>query len=453
MIPDNNDRSKPMDSGECQTDTAMDQMITFNIGGKIFQTKSSTLNNVRVGWLPTLSRAHPAYNADTGEYFFDRDPNYFRLVLQLYRTGTLHVEGSHCSKTLQSELSFWGLEDKDVGDCCWRNVCEARNREQEFRQLKEMAVTASLRHELSKEATWKEQLWMLLDNPRSSIPAKVWFLISIVLILLSISCHAINTLPSIKSAIREKIRNPKAGLENCSNTTSTQDADRTLFILNVADACCLTFFTIDVVLRIVSAPQRVCFLKSFLFISDLFFLIPGWILVGLMFSDMSVWLPKLQESKTLHLLQIVTLARISRVIRLGWYSDGFRTLVIVLKRSSRELLALGNILVINVAVFGFLVYSAEVGTNKDFNNAFQGFWWSAITLTTVGYGDIYPESPLGCVIGGACAVSGIVTIGLLIPIIARNFRVYYRFRNTYFSSTTNLNAKRNDSEKKDLRNV
>lgn len=231
------------------------------------------------------------------------------------------------------------------------------------------------------------------------------------------------------------------------------DADRTLFILNVADACCLTFFTIDVLLRIVSAPKRVNFLKSFLFISDIFFLIPGWILVGLMFSDMSVWLPKLQENNTLHLLQIVTLARISRVIRLGWYSDGFRTLVIVLKKSSRELLALGNILVINVAVFGFLVYSAEVSTNKDFSNAFQGFWWSAITLTTVGYGDIYPETPLGCVIGGACAVSGIVTIGLLIPIIARNFRTYYRFRSIYFSTTSNLKAERNDSEKKDLTKV
>lgn len=173
MIVDNNDESKAVDSGEFRTGSSTDQIFTFNIGGKIFQTKASTLKNVRAGWLPTISRSHPAYNADTGEYFFDRDPYYFRLVLQFYRTGTLHVEGSHCSKTLQSELSFWGLEDKDVGDCCWQNVCETRNREQEFRQLKEIAVTTSLRHELSKDATWREQLWMLLDSPRSSIPAKV----------------------------------------------------------------------------------------------------------------------------------------------------------------------------------------------------------------------------------------------------------------------------------------
>ena len=65
----------------------------------------------------------------------------------------------------------------------------------------------------------------------------------------------------------------------------------------------------------------------------------------------------------------------------------------------------------------------------DFDSGFTdiptAFYWVVITMTTVGYGDIFPVSGLGKLVGTFCAISGALTMSLPLPVIVSNFEKYY----------------------------
>ena len=85
-------------------------------------------------------------------------------------------------------------------------------------------------------------------------------------------------------------------------------------------------------------------------------------------------------------------------------------------------------LVLGIIIFASLVYYAErIQSNpqNDFNSIPLGLWWALVTMTTVGYGDMVPKTYLGMFVGALCALGGVLTVALPVPVIVSNFEMYY----------------------------
>jgi len=85
-------------------------------------------------------------------------------------------------------------------------------------------------------------------------------------------------------------------------------------------------------------------------------------------------------------------------------------------------------IVLGVVIFASLVYYAErtqYNPKNDFNSIPIGLWWAIVTMTTVGYGDLAPKTVLGMLVGSMCAVMGVLTIALPVPVIVSNFALFY----------------------------
>jgi voltage-gated potassium channel Kch len=58
---------------------------------------------------------------------------------------------------------------------------------------------------------------------------------------------------------------------------------------------------------------------------------------------------------------------------------------------------------------------------------FDAWWWSIVTMTTVGYGDIYPKSVVGRILGGLCALYGVLMFSMTLPIFVNTFHTVYQY--------------------------
>ena len=125
------------------------------------------------------------------------------------------------------------------------------------------------------------------------------------------------------------------------------------------------------------------------------------------------------------IIMILRVLRICRVLRLARHYTGVKILVLALKASFKELGMLMIFVFIVVLIFAVVIYYTEIFVDDTFPSIPDGYWWAIITLTTVGYGDMSPQSPLGYVVGALCALTGILATGLPVPIIANNFNLYY----------------------------
>ncbi|MBP5544237.1 MAG: ion transporter [Kiritimatiellae bacterium] len=187
---------------------------------------------------------------------------------------------------------------------------------------------------------------------------------------------------------------------------------RSLFIFEqVASA----IFTIEYILRLATAdllyPEsgairaRVRYFFSPMALIDLAAILPFWLPMFLPCSMLA--------------LRALWLFRLLRIFKLNRYCEALSSVGEVLAERKRELLGSLFSVVLMMLVSSLLMYSAEHDAQPEvFRNAFSGLWWAVCTVTTIGYGDIYPVTVVGRLLGAFIAISGIAALAIPTGIVS-----------------------------------
>ena len=226
---------------------------------------------------------------------------------------------------------------------------------------------------------------------------------SVALILLSVGTSCALTLPQFSKDYR------------AAEGSSAPARDATIdTIFTTIDYFCGIWFTFELLLRIIFCPRRRVFFR----------MVTNWIdILSVMPFYLRISNP--EGSPIADALLMIRLLRLFRFFRLLY---GLQILLHTLKASSYELGLLLLILLIPVVLFSSIIYYIERtmdGLDTKFRSIPESFWWSLITMTTVGYGDMTPKTWVGKIIGGACAICGLLVVALPISIIGSNFNLYY----------------------------
>ena len=185
-----------------------------------------------------------------------------------------------------------------------------------------------------------------------------------------------------------------------------------------AELITVIIFTVEYVLRIITADllypdknpivARIRYIFSFLALIDLMAILP-------------FYLPFV-FSMDLRVLRMVKITRLFRVFKINRYTDAFSSILKVFKNKKNELLSSFFIVLLLMVVASVLMFGVENKAQPEvFRNAFAALWWALITLTTVGYGDIYPITVLGKILGSIIAILGIGLVAVPTGIISAGF--------------------------------
>ena len=122
--------------------------------------------------------------------------------------------------------------------------------------------------------------------------------------------------------------------------------------------------------------------------------------------------------KALRVLRMIRALRVLRIFKTFRYSSSFQILESVIKRSKKSLIAVG------VLAAGYIVVSALVIFNIEpdsFESFFEAIYWATVSLTTVGYGDIYPVTTFGRIITMVSSIFGIAVVALPAGIVTAGY--------------------------------
>jgi voltage-gated potassium channel len=124
----------------------------------------------------------------------------------------------------------------------------------------------------------------------------------------------------------------------------------------------------------------------------------------------------------INILRLLRLFRIISMLKMSRYSKAILTVGKIIKRKASQLVSACIIVFILILFSSVFMYYIENEAQPDtFENAFSGIWWAICTLTTVGYGDIYPITVLGKIVGTFIAILGIGLIAVPTGLISAGF--------------------------------
>ena len=185
--------------------------------------------------------------------------------------------------------------------------------------------------------------------------------------------------------------------------------------LSKFEVVAVAIFTVEYLLRIWTAD--LLYKDKTPFMARLKYVVSAMAIVDLV-AILPFYLPMFLPTSVLG-MRALRLVRLFRILKLNRYSDAMASIVRVIKEKQRELCGSFFFVALLMVISSLLMYAIEHDAQPQvFKNAFSGLWWAVATLTTVGYGDIYPVTVMGRIIGAFIAILGIAAVAIPTGIIS-----------------------------------
>ncbi|XP_051746031.1 potassium voltage-gated channel subfamily D member 2 isoform X3 [Ctenopharyngodon idella] len=391
--------SAPMPPPPREKRRGQDGLIILNVSGTRFQTWRNTLERYPDTLLGSTERDF-FFHEESNEYFFDRDPDIFRHILNFYRTGKLHYPRHECISAYDEELAFFGIIPEIIGDCCYEEYKDRRRENTE--RIQDDEENDNSKDMVPPDMSFRESMWRAFENPHTSTMALVFYYVTGFFIAVSVMANVVETVPCGSAPNRAK---------------EISCGERYALAFFCLDTACVMIFTVEYLLRLVAAPSRYKFVKSVMSIIDVVAIMPYYI--GLVMTDNE------DVSGAFVTLRVF---RVFRIFKFSRHSAGLRILGYTLKSCASELGFLLFSLTMAIIIFATVMFYAEKGSSASkFTSIPAAFWYTIVTMTTLGYGDMVPKTIMGKIFGSICSLSGVLVIALPVPVIVSNFsRIYHQ---------------------------
>ncbi|KAM7006417.1 potassium voltage-gated channel subfamily A member 2 isoform 1-T2 [Tautogolabrus adspersus] len=386
------------------------ERVVINISGLRFETQLKTLSQFPETLLGDPKKRMRYFDPLRNEYFFDRNRPSFDAILYYYQSGgRLRRPVNVTLDIFSEEIRFYELGDEAI---------EIFREDEGFIKEEERPLP---------DNEFQRQVWLLFEYPESSGPARIIAIISVMVILISIVSFCLETLPIFRNDEDDMHKSHTKVYYPETNTTiityiNTYFTDP-FFIL---ETLCIIWFSFEFLVRFFACPSKAGFFGNIMNIIDIVAIIPYFITLGTELADQPDDGQAGQQAMSLAILRVIRLVRVFRIFKLSRHSKGLQILGQTLKASMRELGLLIFFLFIGVILFSSAVYFAEADEpESQFESIPDAFWWAVVSMTTVGYGDMVPTTIGGKIVGSLCAIAGVLTIALPVPVIVSNFNYFY----------------------------
>lgn len=168
-------------------------------------------------------------------------------------------------------------------------------------------------------------------------------------------------------------------------------------------------FTIEYVTRIWTVNKPWKYVTSFFGVIDLLSIIPTYlsIIIG--------------GAQTLLVIRVLRMLRIFRILKLGHYVSQSQVIIRAVRNSREKLIIFISFILVLVTIIGTVLYLVESGADSGFTSIPRSIYWAIVTLTTVGYGDIAPQTELGQVLAAIIMLMGYAIIAVPTGIVSSEF--------------------------------
>lgn len=380
--------------------------IYICVSGQMYETQLGTLNRFPNTLLGNPVKRRLYWDPDKRCYYLNQHAPTFGAILYYYQSGgRLYCPEDIPEDVFLKELTFYQLGNDVLREFKHRNGF-----------LPESDI-------LLPKYRWQRKLWLLLEYPSSTGPAKVLGILSLMVILLSIVNFCLETLPRFEDQKCVADNDTYVLVDGEWKPKENLKTDSPFFLI---ECFCAFWFTTEVILRFMSNPSMKEFFKSWMNLFDIGAVIPFYITICVVVVTGSCDDTK-RSSTSIVFLRVLRLFRAFRIFKLTKHSKGMQILGLTIKKSLEELSLFGLFLCIAVIFFSAAYYYADMydTDSAHITSIPDGFWLTIITMCTVGYGDVTPQGFAGKLVGSVCVVSGVVTIALLVPVVVSNFSNYY----------------------------